>query len=133
MNLLLSMRAYMQKYLDALIDILHYVRAYRPDAENVPFLAEAYMIQAGCQPCVDMFHLSLAASDSVNVFSQHCCRKSGFIETMALDLIYMVRASPGSTSMHTLEHLRLAVDSRYHFKPLDLHIYFAACGFAIIK
>ncbi len=47
-----SIRAFAPEDMDAVIDLLQDVSAFRPDAETVSVLAEAFASQANCYACV---------------------------------------------------------------------------------
>lgn len=84
MKALLSIRAFVPKDMDAVIDLLQDVSAFRPVAQTVPALSEAFAAQADCHGCVAELDGRIVAFGSVFVLNRVRGGRSGIIEDVVV-------------------------------------------------
>lgn len=79
-----SIRAFVPEDMDAVIDLLQDVSAYRPAAQTVPALVDAFAAQADCHACVAVRDGRLVAFGSVFVLNRVRGGRSGIIEDVVV-------------------------------------------------
>ncbi len=84
MTAALSVRAFVPEDMDAAIDLLQDVSAYRPAAQTVQALAEAFAVQADCYACVVVRDGRLVAFGSVFVLNRVRGGRTGIIEDVVV-------------------------------------------------
>jgi GNAT superfamily N-acetyltransferase len=81
---LVNIREFVPEDMDAVIDLLQDVSAYRPALQAVKTLAEAFAAQADCYACVAMRDGRLVAFGSVFVLKRVRGGRSGIIEDVVV-------------------------------------------------
>ncbi len=84
MTALVSVRAFVPEDMEAVIDLLQHVSAYRPAAQTVPALADAFAAHADCHACVAVRGGRLVAFGSVFVLNRVRGGRSGIIEDVVV-------------------------------------------------
>lgn len=84
MTVLVSVRAFVPEDIDSVIDLLQEVSAYRPAAQTVPAVAEAFAAQADCHAYVADLEGRLIAFGSVFVLNRVRGGCSGIIEDVVV-------------------------------------------------
>ena len=77
-------RAFVPEDMDAVIDLLQDVSAYRPAAQTVPALADAFSTQANCYACVGVSDGRVIAFGSVFVLNRVRGGRTGIIEDVVV-------------------------------------------------
>lgn len=81
---LVKVRAFMPDDMNAVIDLLQDVSAYRPAAQAVPAMADAFAAQANCYACVAARDGRLVAFGSVFMLNRVRGGRSGIIEDVVV-------------------------------------------------
>lgn len=84
MTAAVSVRAFVQEDMDAVIDLLQDVSVYRPAAETVPALADVFATQANCCACVAVSDGRVIAFGSVFVLNRVRGGRTGIIEDVVV-------------------------------------------------
>ena len=80
----LSIRTFEPEDMGAVIDMLQDVSAYRPDADTVTTLAEAFAAQTDCQACVAIQGGRLIAFGSLFILNRVRGGRTGIIEDVVV-------------------------------------------------
>lgn len=84
MTAVVNIREFVPEDMDAVIDLLQDVSAYRPAVQTVKTLAESFAAQADCYACVAMRDGRLVAFGSVFVLNRVRGGRSGIIEDVVV-------------------------------------------------
>ncbi len=79
-----SIRAFISKDIDAVIDLLQDVSSYRPEAHTVPLLAQSFTAREDCYACVATQNCRLIAFGSVFILNRVRGGRTGIIEDVVV-------------------------------------------------
>uniref|UniRef100_UPI0040478904 GNAT family N-acetyltransferase n=1 Tax=Orrella sp. TaxID=1921583 RepID=UPI0040478904 len=130
MTAAVGVRAFVPEDMGAVIDMLQDVSAYRPAAQIVPALADAFATQANCYACVAVSDGRVVAFGSVFVLNRVRGGRTGIIE----DVVVVSDVRGKGVGQLIVEALVAAARARGCFKvsleaAASAQSFYAASGF----
>lgn len=127
----LILRMFEPEDIDAVIDLLQDVSAYRPAADAVPVLSETFSVQPDCYACVAMQEGRLVAFGSVFILNRVRGGRSSVIE----DVVVAADLRGQGVGQQIVKALVEAARARGCFKvsleaAASARPFYKACGFS---